>query len=208
MGLSLFEQVVHEHPLHLHRLSADQFERMIAAGVLPEGEPVELIEGLLIQKNRADRGGEPMTNGPRHAAAVRRLAELDQTVRSLGFHVRCQLPIRASERSEAEPDGAIVRGTLEDFEERHPKPAEVAIVIEVADSSLEYDRETKRALYARAGIAWYVIVNLQDRVLEVFANPDQSSGTYPAPVVVPGTEAIELPVGTGVVRLDGRFLIR
>lgn len=178
MGLSLFEQVVHEHPSYVHRLSADQFEQMIAAGVLPEDSRYELIDGLLVRKDRSAEGADAMTHGERHATAIELLTELYGRLRLLNCYARFQLPIRLSDQSAPEPDGAILRGEPSRGRGGHPTIGDVVAVVEVADSSLDYDRCTKQAMYAAAKIPGYVIINLRDSWIEVYTQPDASLRAY------------------------------
>ena len=77
-----------------------------------------------------------------------------------------------------EPDIAVVRGTEEDYADHHPGPADLALVIEVADSSVSTDRSTKQRLYATSGVTQYWLVNLQESQVEVYEQPDSISGKY------------------------------
>jgi hypothetical protein len=172
------EQVVVDRPRYVHRLTVTQLRGMLAAGILPEGQPVELIDGLLVDKDRSDQGGQPLTHGPKHASAVRRLMDLDAKVRPLGLHVRTQLPITISELLEPEPDAVVVVGEPRDYEGKHPDAGSVLLAIEVADSSLPYDRGAKREIYSAANIPTYWIVNLKDRVVEVYRDPDPTTADY------------------------------
>jgi len=127
------------------------------------GERVELVQGIVVRMS-------PI--GPAHASAVQCLSEL-LLPRLLGrATVRIQQPFLASNESEPEPDVAVVpQGRYRD---RHPDAA--SLVIEVAESSLEYDRQTKGPLYAASRVDEYWIVDLVGRVVEVFANP--TNGEY------------------------------
>ena len=87
----------------------------------------------------------------------------------VGYDVRAQLPITLNNENEPLLDIAVVLGSLEDYEVKHPKTA--VLIIEISDTTLRYDRNTKAPLYARAGIADYWILNLKERVLEVRRNP-------------------------------------
>jgi Uma2 family endonuclease len=156
-------------------LTVGQYHGMIEAGILEEGEPIELLDGLLVRRNR----GEGMTTNPLHVLAVSKLNV--RIVAGLGnqlCHVRMQSPITLPPRDEPEPDLVIVRGRLEDFADHHPGPADVTCVIEVAGSSLGRDRTVKQRIYATAGIPQYVIVNLVRSRVEVFADPDPAQGRY------------------------------
>jgi Uma2 family endonuclease len=125
-----------------------------------EGEAIELVGGQLVV-------AEPQ--GAHHASAI---TAADYAVRAAlppGWIVRVQLPLSLDEDSEPEPDLAVVSGRWQDY--RHSHPARAALVVEVAESSLDVDRHHKGGLYARAGIPDYWIVNLADRVLEVYRDP-------------------------------------
>src|SRR5262245_39077842 len=134
------------------RMSVEQYHAMIHAGILTEEDPVELLEGLLIAK---------MSKNPAHSTAKRLL--LQALLRTLppGWFVDEQEPITTPD-SEPEPDLAVTRGTPRDYQDRHPGPQDVALVIEIADATLKRDRGRKKRLYARAFIREYWIVNLID----------------------------------------------
>lgn len=138
------------------------------AGVLTEDDRVELLEGWIV----------PQTiHNPRHDATIDQVQETVRPPLPRGWRVRIQSAITTGE-SEPEPDLAIVAGQAASFVSRHPGPAEIALVIEVADSSLATDRELKGRIYARARIPMYWIVNLIDTVLEVYRDP---TGPGPLP---------------------------
>jgi Uma2 family endonuclease len=149
----------------LAKLSVAQYHRMVETGVLVDGDRLELFEGVLVEK---------MTEGPAHSFRITQLAKL--LIRLIGdapWQVRVQNPI-STDDSEPEPDLAIVADL--DYSKRHPSSAEIAVVIEVADSSLARDRSTKQRVYANAGIAHYVIVNLADNVIESYTEPLAGGG--------------------------------
>lgn len=151
-----------------YRFRVEQYERMIAAGVLTNEDRVELIEGIVIQK---------MTQHPPHAVAIDYTLDALRPLLPDGWRLREQKPIELSD-SEPEPDLAIVRGPLQRYETRHPRPADIAVVLEVADSSLEADRRDKGRMYARARIPIYWIINLNERCVEVYSEP--KGGKSPA----------------------------
>jgi Uma2 family endonuclease len=95
-----------------------------------------------------------------------------------GCHLRVQQPITLLPDKEPEPDGAVVRGSEDNYRDRHPGPAEILCLIEVADSSLQFDRITKQRIYADAGIALYVIVDLMHGAVEVYREPQIGGGRY------------------------------
>jgi Uma2 family endonuclease len=133
---------------------------MVAVGLLHEDEHVQLIEGEIL---------EMTPQYPPHATAVQLVAQALGQVFGPGYSVRQQLPFALSDDSEPEPDIAIVAGGIRDF--MHEHPATAALLIEVADSSLAFDRRRKGRIYAAAAIPEYWIVNLAERVLEIYRAP-------------------------------------
>jgi Uma2 family endonuclease len=136
-----------------------EYDRLVELGVF-RGAPVELVGGHLVV-------AEPQ--GAYHAGV---LTAVDYALRAVvppGFIVRVQSPISLDDESEPEPDLAVVPGRPGDHLSTHP--ARPVLVIEIAEASLGFDREHKGSLYARARIADYWIVNLVDRVVEVYRDP-------------------------------------
>jgi Uma2 family endonuclease len=150
-------------PLPLYRISVEKYHEMIRKGIIEEGAPIELVEGMLVQK---------MTKYQPHRYATQTLRDLLSALLPPGWFVDDQEPVTTSD-SEPEPDVAVIRGTRRQYLEanHHPGPADTGLVIEVAESSLAFDRGTKRRVYARAGISTYGIVNLVDRKVEVYTEP-------------------------------------
>jgi Uma2 family endonuclease len=159
-------------------LTSEQYHRMIQTGILPEGAPIELIDGFLVRKDRSAAGESVMSIGHEHMWVVKKLARLDGRVSQQGCHVQTQGPVILGEGQQPEPDGAILRGQPDDYRRRLASAADVSCVVEVADSSLTYDRTTKQRIYADAGIAQYIIVNLADGIVEVFERPLAGQGRY------------------------------
>ena len=151
----------------IRRFTVDEYHRMIEVGILEEDDPVELLEGLILYK---------LTRTPPHDVAVALAGKILGRLLPDGWHVRQQSAITTDD-SEPEPDIAVVRGDERSYSNRHPGPADVAVVIEVADTSLARDRLDKLRLYARAGISVHWIVNLIDGWIEVYANPSASGST-------------------------------
>jgi Uma2 family endonuclease len=145
----------------LWRLSVDQYHEMIRVGILTENDPVELVEGLLVRK---------MPKKPPHSIATQLTRDALEHHLPTGWFLNDQEPI-TTEYSEPEPDGSVVRGERRQYLDRHPGAQELALVVEVADTTLAYDRTTKKQLYARVGIPIYWIVNLVERQLEVYTDP-------------------------------------
>jgi Uma2 family endonuclease len=147
--------------LPIMRLSVEQYHKMMQAGILRSGDPVELLEGWLVVK---------MSKNPPHVFANSRLHDLLLQMVPTGWFVNSQDPITTLE-SEPEPDASVIRGDRRDFLAGHPTPQDVALIGEVADSSLAYDRGIKKRIYARAAIPIYWIINLEDRFIEVYTDP-------------------------------------
>jgi Uma2 family endonuclease len=143
------------------RWSVEQYHEMLRAGILMDGDPVELLEGWLITK---------MSKSPSHSGVNRLLSRRVEAIVPPGWHVITQDPITL-DTSEPEPDTAVVRGQIQDHAARHPGPGEVGLLVEVADSSLTRDRGWKKRIYARARIPVYWIVNLVDCQVEVYTQP-------------------------------------
>ncbi|MGI9036890.1 MAG: Uma2 family endonuclease [Pyrinomonadaceae bacterium] len=143
------------------RFSVDEYYKMIELGMLKDYEKAEIIEGELIKK---------MTVGDKHAAIVDFLTKFFIKNMSDDVLVRVQNPVRLTNFNEPEPD--IVLADLTKYDgKRHPRPAEVLLLIEVSDSTLKYDRDVKLPLYAEAEIAEVWIINLPNEIVEVHAKP-------------------------------------
>lgn len=166
-------------PDRLVRLNVDQYAAMIPAGVIAEGAPIELLNGIMRWKNRAAAGDPIMTIGKRHVITINQLVQfLTIVLQHSHCFVQSQSPISLSPIDEPEPDLCIVSGSPSDDRKRHATPDEILLIMEVADSSLEYDRGEKLEAYATAGVPEYWIVNLIDRRVEVYRHPDPTSGKY------------------------------
>ncbi|PWU19544.1 MAG: hypothetical protein C5B48_13410 [Candidatus Rokuibacteriota bacterium] len=140
----------------LHRFTRHDYAQLIDHGFLDEGDPVELLDGLLLVK-------EPQQSP--HRTAVLLVAKAVERAFGEGWFVQTRSPIVLDHRSEPEPDVSVVRGSPRDYVEMHP--THPALIVEVAQAGLSIARGRKAAAYARARIADYWIVNLVDRVLEV-----------------------------------------
>jgi Uma2 family endonuclease len=178
-------------------LTVEQYHRMLETGILQDCDPYELLDGYLVRKDRSKTGADPMTVGPDHSGGVGLLGELNQGLKRHGFHMRLQQPVTMLPDSEPEPDGAVVRGTLRDISGRHPVPADIACLFEVADSSLRRDRVTKQRIYADNGIPQYVIVNLLEAVVEVYSTPLRGQGRYQDVKVLRAGQTFRIALGDG-----------
>jgi Uma2 family endonuclease len=178
------------------RFSVDQYHAMIQADILTEDDPVELIEGWLVTKH---------SKTPRHSVITQLVREAIAQLLPSGWYVDAQEPVTTKD-SEPEPDVAVVRGNRRQYFDRYPGPQDVALVVEVADSTLRRDRSLKKRVYAAAGISIYWIINLLDNQIEVYSEPSgptekpdyqqqQMYGvTDTVPVVIDGREVGRLAV--------------
>ncbi len=142
--------------------TADEYYRLADVGILSRDDRVELLDGDIIEMT-------PI--GIRHAACVDRLLALLQPRVAGRAILRVQNPIRLDPHSEPQPDLSILKARADFYASGHPTPADVLLVIEVADSSLKFDRDVKVPLYARLGIPEVWLVDLEEGRVEIFAQP-------------------------------------
>jgi Uma2 family endonuclease len=161
------KQPLTDHALDepLWRISVARYHQMIKAGILTDDDPVELLEGLLVQK---------MPKNPAHIYATGLLLDNLPRLIPAGWYLNFQEPVTTA-NSEPEPDVAVIRGRRFDYRERLAGPEDTALVMEVADATLRRDRGLKKRLYARAGVPVYWIINLVKSQIEVYTEPDQQS---------------------------------
>ena len=145
-----------------YRFNVDEFARMGEAGVFTEDDRVELIDGEVLEMSPI---GSP------HAGTVNRLTELLVTRLAGRANVIVQNPLRLDRHTEPQPDLVVARRRKDFYADRHPEPADVLLVIEVADSSLRYDRTEKAPRYGRAGIPETWLVDVQAGTVTVYADP-------------------------------------
>ena len=150
-----------------HHLTVSEYERMGETGMFPPDARVELIEGEIIEMS-------PI--GSRHAACVELLAEQVRELVKGIFLVRTQNPIVLDDFSEPQPDVAVLKFRPDRYLNAHPRPSDILIVIEVAETTVHFDRHVKVPLYARAGIPEVVLFNLPEDRLECFLQPE--TGIY------------------------------
>ena len=149
------------------RLTVAEYQRLTEQGVLDERDAVELLEGWVVEK---------MSKNPLHDGTIDVVQALLEAVIPIGWYVRIQNSLVTAD-SVPEPDLAVVRGSGRDYLRQHPTASDVALVVEVADSSVARDRE-KRRLYARAGVPIYWIVNLEEACLEIHSEPSDELNDY------------------------------
>ncbi len=146
-----------------HRWTREQYERVVRLGGFEPDQRLELIDGEIVDMAPQN---EP------HAVALSLLHDALRRAYGDGYVVRIQSPVALDAGSVPEPDLAIVPGRPRDFLTSHPSNA--VLLVEIADTTLAYDRSTKRVLYARNGVPEYWLVNLIQGVLEVYRNPQGS----------------------------------
>ena len=176
-----------------HRFTLAQYERMVDAGVFGPEDKLELLDGELI---------DMAPQKSRHATAVTLVADALRPIFQADHTLRVQLPFCLDDRSEPEPDIAVVPGSPRDYRDAHP--ANAVLIVEVADTTLAYDRTRKLAAYARAGIPEYWILDLTGEKLEVFRQP-QGEGYVERRVL--RAEDRVMPPGGGAGALSVRELL-
>jgi Uma2 family endonuclease len=147
-------------------LTVSEYHKMAEAGILTEDDRVELIHGEIIEMS-------PI--GSLHTSHVKRINKFLNKFLGDQAIVSVQDPVAINDYSEPEPDIAILRYRDDFYKENHPSPTDIFMIIEVADTSLDYDRDTKLKLYANAGIPEFWIVNLEDEQIEVYKTPTRDA---------------------------------
>ncbi len=173
-------------------MNVREYEQLVALGGLDDSK-IELLDGLVVRK---------MGKDPPHVWSVDATEIGIARLLPAGWLLRREGPVRIPEFDEPEPDVALVRGTRLDYKTRHPGPADMGLLVEVAESSLDRDRGEKLQAYARARIPTYWIVNLIDRRVEVYTDPNETGYRghvdYPRgsqmPVLVDGVALAALAV--------------
>jgi Uma2 family endonuclease len=188
-------RVPHFNALRLRQFSVPEYQRLVESGVLGLEPRVELLEGWIVNK---------MTINPPHAAAVTLATALIMKLLPTEWILRIQSPIETAD-SQPEPDFAVARGTARNYIDRHPRPQDIGLLIEISDSTLEDDRDEMGRIYARAQIPVYWIINLRDRIIEVHTMPKRGKKPLYAnrqvfqkadkiPLLLDGVIVAEIPV--------------
>lgn len=173
-------------PERIHRISLDQYHQMIAKGLLKEDDPIELIDGYLVTK---------MPHDPQHDSAVTRISR--RLMEAFGDRavVRTQCVV-SLESSEPEPDVVAAKPPEDAYDDRHPSGSDVLLVVEVANSSVEFDRTTKAEIYSHGGVPEYWIGNVVERQVEVYRYPRPGHvGGYRDRTIHLATDEVELMLG-------------
>jgi Uma2 family endonuclease len=170
----------------------DEYYRMAEAGILKPDEHVELVDGEIIKMS-------PI--GSQHAACIDFLNRVLVRLSSDDVIIRNQNPIVLDDHSEPQPDIAIVRSEPNSYRNRHPTPADVFLIVDVADATVATDRHTKILIYARAGIPVAWIVNLPKNRVEVYTNP--ANGIYGTVEQIQRGQSLQVPgIPGATLRVD------
>ncbi len=174
MTPTLSKPATYGHDAAWAKFSVERYQRMIEVGILTSEDKVELLENYVVLK---------MPRNPPHDGTIDLVNAAVSVRLPQGWFLRIQQTI-ALRDSQPEPDAAVVRGTPRSYLSRHPHPADVGLLIEVADASLLRDQRDKTRIYARAAIPCYWIVNLVDRRVEVYTQPS-------GPIAVPAYQTFQ-----------------
>jgi Uma2 family endonuclease len=150
--------------LEIRLFTVQDYHQMIESGILDEDDRVELLAGQIVKM---------ASKGTAHGAAITRTTRLLDNRLSGLVLVRLQDPVQLNDYSEPEPDISVVMVDPLDYEDHHPTPSEVYLIIEIADTTLRKDCGIKATIYAQSGIADYWVLNINDRQLHVFREPSQ-----------------------------------
>lgn len=180
-------------PERLARLTVDQYEAMVESGVFTKRDRLTLIDGLLVTK---------VSKNPPHVLVAKNVCDELAMLIPSGWDFRIEAPVRLPPGSEPEPDVSMARGSKKDYANRHPGPTDLAMVVEVAESSLSEDRRMAD-VYGPAGIPVYWIVNLKGRQVEVYTlSRRRGAGGYGKPrIFKPGQSVPVMIEGVEVGRI-------
>jgi hypothetical protein len=185
-------QRIANDPYWLRQFSVAEYHKMIQTGILTPDSGVELLEGWIVNK---------MSQNSPHRNTVSRVVRRVSKVLPDNWHMDVQGPITLSD-SEPEPDITLARGADDVYDKRHAGPADIGVLMEVGDSTVLNDRRYKGTLYARENIAAFWLINLVDRKVEVYTDPQ--AGQYhnkteyleieSVPLILDGVKIAEFPV--------------
>ena len=162
--------------------TVEQYHRAIETGFVPD---------------RAKAGEDPMTVGDRHRIAVLRLARLAPAFERFGCFLQTQQPITLPPINEPEPDGAVIRGGIDDYLDHPPRAEDVVSVIEIADSSRSIDLGPKLTAYAAAGIPQYIVADLVNNRVLLHERPTADS--YQSITTLERGDTLQISAGIGAV---------
>ncbi len=172
----------------LHRFTVTEYQRFVEIGAFGEDDPIELLEGWVVEK---------MPRNPPHDSTISRVDRELRRLLPASWHARIQSSLVTSD-SVPEPDIAVVRGPADNYDDQHPTGNDTALVVEVADSSVDVDRDKSR-IYAEAGVGIYWIVNIPARQVEVHTGPQPQQRNYSTRFIVAETGELSVGLPTGEV---------
>ncbi len=159
--------------MRLRSFTVKEYDSLIETGFFDENDQIELLNGVIIEK---------MPKGTKHSSATDRATRIFYRVLSNQAAIRNQNPIWLDDLSEPEPDIVLAAVDPNDYESKHPTPADIYLILEVSDTTLSFDRNAKSLAYARAGIQQYLLLNINDETVEDYREPGsdgfQSKQTY------------------------------
>ncbi|BAY08579.1 Uma2 family endonuclease [Calothrix sp. NIES-2098] len=144
------------------KFTVEQYHKMLESGILTEDDRVELIQGEIIEMS-------PI--GTKHAACVKCLNKLLSSKLRDRVLIAIQDPVELDNNSQPQPDVALLKPRDDFYATAHPRPQDIFLLIEVADSTIEYDREQKIPLYAEANIIEVWVVDINEQIIEVYQQP-------------------------------------
>lgn len=205
MNRTLIELICESPDSTLMRFNVTQLMRMIDVGIIPDGAPFELLDGIIIRRDDSATDYEQATRRVRRGIVVDSLTDyLTNAFRNSKNSVRCATPIELSENCVYEPDLTIIRGHSRDYFPKFPTPAATYLCIDITDRYVERDPNARLEQFASVAIPAYWLVNLQQGQLEVYSSPDVEQQTYRQNTVlsrqdsvnltIPGQETIKLSV--------------
>ena len=144
-------------------ITVSEYDRMIEAGIYTENDRIELLNGEIV---------EIMPKGPKHTSANSKIVRFFIRLFNEEVIVRSQDPIRLDDFSEPEPDVVLANWDAKEYSENHPTPNDILLVMEISDTTLGYDRDSKAIAYSRSGIQQYLLLNLKNETLEDYREPN------------------------------------
>jgi Uma2 family endonuclease len=150
-------------------ITLKNYYKMAEVGILDASKRYELLYGVVYEAHPV---------GPGHANRVEELRRSLETCVKFEGAVVTQYPLQIDDTNEPQPDIIVLKPPLGQYRERHPKPQDVLLIIEVSNTTLHTDRNSKLKLYAQAGIPEYWILNLPKKQLEIYTHPDPEEGRY------------------------------
>ncbi len=185
-------------PHSIYRFTVEQYEALLDAGVLTRHDRCHLINGIVVVK---------LTRKPPHVIASEKTRDALMAAVPPHWRVMVEAPVRIPRYNEPEPDLAVARGSVEDYEGRHAEPSDLCLIVEVAESNLAEDRELLR-VYGAVRVAAYWIVNLLERQVEVYSDPEPAGyglrkvfqAGENVPLVIDGVEVALIPAANMLPR--------